>query len=53
MEAQFGNCFSSFSDFKVSFTEGMFKSVPCSIRLVGAFSLLDVVFEDLLPIEDN
>ena len=53
VEAQFINCSSGFSEFKVSFTEVVFKIVPCFVRLVGAFPRLDVVFEYSLPIEDN
>ena len=53
LEYQFVNCFSSFSEFKVSFTEVIFKIVPCFVSLVGAFPRLDFVFEDLLPVEDN
>ena len=53
VESQFVNCSSSFSEFKVSFTEVMFKIVPCFVRLVGAFPRPDVVFEDLFPVKDN
>ena len=53
VEDQFVNCSSGFSEFKVSFTEVVFKIFPCFVRLVGAFSRPDVVFEYLLPIEDN
>ena len=53
VEAQFVNCSSGFSEFKVSFTEVVFKIVPCFVRLVGAFPRSDVILEDLLPVEDN
>ena len=53
VESQFVNFSSSFSGFKVSFTEVMFKIFPYYVRLVGVFSRPDVVFEDLLPVEDN
>ena len=53
VESQFVYCFSGFSEFKVSFTEVVFKIVPCFLRLVGAFPRPDVVFEDSLPVEDN
>ena len=53
VEDQFGNCYSSFSEFKVSFMEVMFKIVSCFVRLVGAFSHPDVVFEDSLPVENK
>ena len=51
VEAQFVNCSSCFSEFKASFTEVMFGIVPCFLRLVGAFPLPDVVFENTLPVE--
>ena len=53
VEAQFVNCSSGFSEFKVSFTEVVFKIVPCFVRLVVAFLHRDVVYEYLLPVEDN
>ena len=53
VEDQFVNCYSSFSEFKVIFTEVMFKIVPFFLRLVGAFPLPDVVNEDLLSVEDK
>ena len=53
VEAQLVNCSFGFSEFKVSFTEVVFKIFPCFVRLVGAFPCPDVVFEDLLPVEDN
>ena len=53
MEAQFVNCSSGFSEFKVSFTEVVFKIFLCFVRLVGAFPRPDVVFEDSFPVEDN
>ena len=53
VEAQFFNCSSSFSDLNMSFTEVIFKIVPFFVRLVGAFPRPEVVFEDLLPVEDN
>ena len=53
VEAQFVNCSSGFSEFKGSFTEVVFKIVPCFLRLVGAFTRPDVVFEYFLPVEDN
>ena len=53
VEAQFINCSSDFSEFKVSFTEVVFKIVPCFVLLVCAFPRLDVVFEDSLHVEDN
>ena len=53
VEAQFVNSSSGFSDLNVSFTEVVFKIVPCFIRLVGAFPRPYFVFEDFLPVEDN
>ena len=53
VEAQFVNCSSGFSKFNVSFMEVVLKIVPCFVCLVGAFPLPDVVFEDLLSVEDN
>ena len=53
VESQFVYCFSGFSEFKVSFTEVVFKIFPCFLRLVGAFPRPDVVFEDSLTVEDN
>ena len=53
VEDQFVNCSFILSEFKVSFTEVMFKIFPCFLRLVGAFPRPDVVFEDSLPVEDN
>ena len=53
VEDQFVYCSSSFSEFKVIFTEVMFKIVPCFVRVVGAFPRPDVVFEYLLPFHDN
>ena len=53
VESQFVNCSSGFSEFKVSFTEVVFKIVPCFVCLVGAFPLPDVVFEYSLPVEYN
>ena len=53
VEAQFTNCSSSFSEFKVIFTEVVFKIVTCFVRLVGAFPCRDVFFDDLLTVEDN
>ena len=47
------NCSSGLSEFKVSFTEVVFKIVPCFVYLVGAVPRPDVVFEDSLPVEDN
>ena len=37
VEAQLVNCSFGFSEFKVSFTEVVFKIFPCFVRLVGAF----------------
>ena len=31
----------------------MFEIVPCFVRVVGAFPRPDVIFEDLLHVEDN
>ena len=45
LEAQFINCLSSLSEFKVSFAEVMFEIFPCFVRLVCAFPRQDVVFE--------
>ena len=53
VESQFVNCSSGFSEFKVRFTEVVFKNVPYFVRLVGAFPRLDVVLEDLSYVEDN
>ena len=53
VESQFVYCSSGFSEFKVSFAEVAFKIVPCFVCLVGAFPSPDVVFEDLLHVEDN
>ena len=53
VEDQFFYCSSSFSEFKLNFTEVMFKNFPCFLHLVGAFLRLDVFFEDSLPVEDN
>ena len=46
LEAQFVNFSSGFSEFKVSFMEVVFKIFPCFVRLVDAFPLPDVFFED-------
>ena len=46
VESQFVNCSSSLSEFKVSFTEVMFKIFPCFSRRVGVFPCLDVAFGD-------
>ena len=51
--AQLVNCSYSFSEFKVSFTEVVFKIVPCFVRLVGAFPRPNSVFEHLLPVGYN
>ena len=53
VEAQFINCHSSLSYFKVSFTEVMFEIVQCVVRLVCAFPRPYVVFENLLHVEDD
>ena len=53
VEAHFVNRYSSFSEFKVNFTEFMFEIVPCFVRWVGEFPHPDVIFEDSLPVEDN
>ena len=53
VEAQFVNCSSGFSEFKVRFTEVVFKFFLCFVLLVDAFPRPDVVFEDSLPVEDN
>ena len=53
VESQFVNRSPGLSDFKVRFTEVVFKIVPCFVRLAGAFPRPDVVFEYSLPVEDN
>ena len=53
VKSQCINCPSSLSEFKVSFAEVMFETVPSFVHLVCALPRLDVVFEDLLPVEDN
>ena len=53
VETQLVNCSPSFYEFKFIFTEFMFKIVPCFVRLADAFPRPDVVFEYLLPVEDN
>ena len=53
LEAQFVNCSSCFSYFKVSFKEVVFKTFPWFVCLAGAFPSPDVVFEYSLPVEDN
>ena len=53
VKAQFINYPSSFSEFKVSFSEVKFEVVPHFVRLVCALPRSDVIFEDLLPVEDN
>ena len=53
VESQFVNCSSILSEFKVSFTEVVFKIFPCFVCLVGEFPRPDVVIEDLLTVEDN
>ena len=53
VETQFVNFSSILSEFKASFTEVVFKIFSCFVCLVGAFPHPDVVFEDLLPVEDK
>ena len=47
------NCPSGLSEFKVRFAEVMFEIVPNFVRLVCELPRSDVIFEDLLPVEDN
>ena len=52
-EAQFVNCSTGFPEFKVSFSEAVPEVVPCFVLRIGAFLHLDVVFEDLLSMDNN
>ena len=53
VEAQFVNCSAGFPKFKVSSSEVVIEVIPCFVRWIGAFPRPDVVFENLLSVEDN
>ena len=53
MEFQFVNRVAGFPEFKVIFSEVLLEVFPCFLRWIGTFPRLDVVFEDLLYVEDN
>ena len=53
VKAYFINCPSSLSEFKASFAEVMFEIAPNFLRLVCALPRSDVIFKDLMPVEDN
>ena len=47
------NCAAGFPEFKVSFSEVVLEVVTCFVLWIGAFLRPDIVFEDLLSVEDN
>ena len=53
VEAQFVNRSASFSEFKVSLLEVVLEVIPYFVHRIGAFPRPYVVFEYLLPVEDN
>ena len=53
VEDNFVNCSVGFPEFRVSFSEVVIGVIPCFVHRIGAFPRPDVVFEDLLSMEDN
>ena len=53
VEDHFVNCSVGFPEFRVSFSEVVIEVIPCFVRRMGEFPRPDVVFEDLLSVEDN
>ena len=53
VEAQIVNYSAGFPEFKLSFSEVILEVIPCFVRQIGEFPLLNVVFENSLSAEDN
>ena len=53
VEDLFVNCSVGFPELTVSFLEVVIEVIPCFVRRIGAFPRPDVVFVDLLSVEDN